>query len=169
MEDIGLTELGYAVGTLAVGAEWWSYHLHCGQRFRLWSALAALLWAGQYFCLGAVAAAVNMALTAVRTQLSAVLADGYSRHFAAIGFCLLFLMMSLLVWQGLASLLPAFAVINTTLAQFYLANRSMRISLLLSSVAWIANDLIWQAWPALLAESVAMLINLRSIARMVKD
>lgn len=66
-------------------------------------------------------------------------------------------------WQGPVSLLPAFAVINTTLALFYLDNRRMRIALLASSVAWIANDLVWQAWPALLAETVAAMLNVRTI------
>ena len=36
----------------------------------------------------------------------------------------------------------------------------------LDAYAWIANDLIWQAWPALLAESVAVALNLRTISRM---
>jgi hypothetical protein len=42
----------------------------------------------------------------------------------------------------------------------------MRILMLASSVAWIINDIIWQAWPALLAESVAVLLNLRTISKM---
>jgi hypothetical protein len=66
------------------------------------------------------------------------------------------------------SLLPAFAVSNTTLALFYLDKHSMRIAMLASSLAWLANDVYWQAWPALLAESVAMLINLRTIRQLVK-
>jgi hypothetical protein len=74
--------------------------------------------------------------------------------------------MTVFSWQGLVSLLPAFAVINTTLALFYLENRSMRILMLASSIAWIINDIIWQAWPALLAESVAVLLNLRTISKM---
>ena len=64
------------------------------------------------------------------------------------------------------SLLPAFAVINTSLALFYLDNRRMRIALLASSAAWIANDLYWQAWPALLAECVAIALNALTIRRM---
>jgi hypothetical protein len=39
----------------------------------------------------------------------------------------------------------------------------MRIALLASSAAWIANDIYWQAWPALLAESVAAMLNVRTI------
>ena len=70
-------------------------------------------------------------------------------------------------WQGRVSLLPAFAVINTTLALFYLDNRRMRMALLASSTAWIANDVYWQAWPALVAESVAVGLNVRTIGRMV--
>ena len=169
MEDHVLIQFGYAVGCIAVGAEWWAYHLHCGLKFRRWSAIAAILWALQYLCLGAITAAVNMALTALRTLLSGVLERSVHKNLAALVFCLLFAVLTSVSWQEWSSLLPAFAVINTTLAQFYLGNRAMRISLLFSSLAWISNDLIWQAWPALLAETVAILINLRSIARMRSD
>lgn len=88
------------------------------------------------------------------------------KHLAALGFVLLFISLTAISWQGPVSLLPAFAVINTTLALFYLSNRQMRIALLASSVAWIANDVIWQAWPALLAETVAAGLNLRTIRQM---
>ncbi|QFY88965.1 YgjV family protein [Magnetovirga frankeli] len=50
--------------------------------------------------------------------------------------------------------------------QFYLGNRAMRIALLASSLAWIANDILWHAWPALLAEVVAAGLNLRTIQRL---
>ena len=50
--------------------------------------------------------------------------------------------------------------------EFYLDNFKMRKLLLASSLAWIANDIYWQAWPALIAETVAMLINLRTIHRL---
>lgn len=166
LEDHALIQLGYAVGLFAVAAEWWAYHLHCGIKFRQWSAIAALLWALQYLCLGAISAAVNMALTALRTLLSGVIERSVIKNFAALLFCVLFAALTAASWQGWSSLLPAFAVINTTLAQFYLGNKAMRITLLFSSLAWMSNDLIWQAWPALLAESVAILINLRSIAKM---
>ena len=169
MEDHVLIQFGYAVGLIAVGAEWWAYHLHCGTQFRRWSAIAALMWAMQYLCLGAISAAVNMAITAFRTLLSGTLEKTGHKNFAASVFCLLFAGLTAVSWQNWSSLLPAFAVINTTLAQFYLGNRAMRITLLFSSLAWISNDLIWQAWPALLAETVAILINLRSIATMTSD
>lgn len=169
MEDHVLIQFGYAVGLIAVAAEWWSYHLHCGTKFRSWSAIAALLWSLQYLCLGAITAAVNMALTAFRTLLSGRLEHTLHKNLAALAFCLLFAVLTAVSWQDWSSLLPAFAVINTTLAQFFLGNRAMRITLLFSSLAWISNDYIWQAWPALLAETVAILINLRSIARMSSD
>lgn len=169
MEDHTLIQFAYAVGLVAVVAEWLAYHFHCGVRFRRWSAFAALLWALQYLCLGAISAALNMALTALRTLLSGLIEHSMVKNLAVLVFCLLFAGLTAISWQGWSSLLPAFAVINTTLAQFYLGNKAMRITLLFSSLAWVGNDWIWQAWPALLAESVAILINLRSIARMRTD
>lgn len=169
MEDHDLIQFAYAVGLVAVAAEWLAYHFHCGVKFRRWSAIAALLWALQYLCLGALSAALNMALTAVRTLLSGVIERSVVKNLAALLFCVLFAGLTAISWQGWSSLLPAFAVINTTLAQFYLGNKAMRMTLLLSSLAWVSNDWIWQAWPALLAESVAILINLRSIAKMAAD
>lgn len=158
--------LAYAVGGVGVLVEWRAYLLHCGNAFRKWSAIGAVLWSGMYLLLGAWTAALTMGSTALRTLFSGWLEHHRYKHHAAFGFVLLFVLLTALSWQGWVSLLPAFAVINTTLALFYLDNRSMRIVLLASSAAWIANDIIWQAWPALLAESVAVGLNLRTIRRM---
>lgn len=158
--------LAYAVGGLGVLVEWRAYGLSCDQRFRRWSAAGAVLWAAQYLLLQAWTAGLTMASTALRTLVS-----GYNtspgKHVWAALFVGLFIGLSVLSWQGPVSCLPAFAVINTTLALFYLDQRAMRAVLLVSSVAWIANDWYWQAWPALLAESVAMLINLRTMRKLV--
>lgn len=158
--------LAYAIGGVGVLVEWRAYLLHCGRAFRRWSAAGAILWAAMYALLGAWTAAVTMASTGLRTLLSGWLEAHPHKHVAALGFVLLFISLTAISWQGPVSLLPAFAVINTTLALFYLSNRQMRIALLASSVAWIANDVIWQAWPALLAETVAAGLNLRTIRQM---
>jgi hypothetical protein len=161
--------LAYAVGGLGVLIEWRAYLLHCGSAFRRWSAAGAVLWSGMYLLLGAWTAALTMGSTALRTLLSGWPGHHRHKHIVSFGFVLLFAALTELSWQGWVSLLPAFAVINTTLALFYLDNRRMRMMLLVSSVAWIANDLYWQAWPALLAESVAMGLNVRTIRRMGKE
>lgn len=161
-----LTVLAYAVGGAGILVEWKSYLLHCGQAFRRWSAAGAVLWAAQYLLLGAWTAALTMGSTALRTLFSGQMEQYRHRHLAAAGFVLLFVVLTVLTWQGAVSLLPAFAVINTTLALFYLDNRHMRIALLASSAAWIANDVAWQAWPALIAEIVAVGINLRTLAQL---
>lgn len=147
--------------------EWRAYLLYCGTAFRKWSAAGAILWSAMYALLGAWTAALTMGSTALRTWLSGWLETHHHKHLAAIGFLLLFAGLTAISWQGPVSLLPAFAVINTTLALFYLDNRRMRIALLASSIAWIANDILWQAWPALLAETVAAGLNVRTIRRMV--
>jgi len=155
--------LAYLVGSVGVLVEWRSYMLACGTAFRRWSAAGAVLWSLMYMLLGAWTAALTMAGTALRTLLSGHLRSRRQKHLAAGGFVALFVLLTALSWAGWVSLLPAFAVINTTLALFYLGNRNMRIALLPSSVAWIANDILWQAWPSLLAEVVAALLNLRTI------
>jgi hypothetical protein len=116
--------------------------------------------------LNAWTAGLTMACTSLRTVLSDSLTLGVAKHTAALFFCLLFSLLTFFSWQGLISLLPAFAVLNTTWALFYLDNRWMRLALVASSIAWILNDIVWQAWPALLAESVAVLINLRTLHRL---
>ena len=161
--------LAYLMGSVGVLVEWRSYYVHSGRGFRRWSALGALFWAIQYCLLGAWTAGLNMASTALRTRLSGQFEKQAYKHWATAGFLSLFTGLTLVSWQGLVSLLPAFAVINTTLALFYLDNRSMRIAILASSMAWIANDIYWQAWPALLAESVAIGINIRTIRRLSVD
>ncbi|WGS85414.1 YgjV family protein [Methylomonas sp. UP202] len=156
----------YLAGGVGVIVEWRAYLTQNGLRFRRWSAAGALLWALQYVLLAAWTAALTMACTALRTALSAKWDQAPHKHWAAIGFVALFIGLTAMSWQGEVSLLPAFAVVNTTLALFYLDNRRMRIGLLASSLAWIGNDWYWQAWPALIAESVAMLINLRTLSRL---
>lgn len=158
--------LAYLVGGAGTLVEWRAYLLRCGQEFRKWSALGAVLWAVQYALLGAGTAAATMAATAFRTLLSARRAGDNFRHMAPAVFLLLFGALTAASWQGAVSLLPLFAVSNTTLALFYLENRPMRMALLLSSAAWIANDVIWQAWPALLAETGAAALNLRTLSRL---
>ena len=158
----------YAIGGVGILVEWWAYLMHCGQAFRRWSAAGAILWAGMYLLLGAWTAALTMGSTAVRTLLSGRLDTHRHKHLAALGFVLLFALLTAISWQGWVSLLPASAVINTTLALFYLDNRSMRMALLVSSAAWIANDLYWLAWPALIAECVAAGLNVRTIRLMSK-
>jgi len=155
--------LAYAIGGVGIALEWRAYYLASGRGFRHWSAAGAVLWALQYLLLGAWTAGLNMGFTALRTLLSVHVTAGWPKHLTALGFSLLFAALTALTWQGKISLLPAFAVINTTLALFYLNNRQMRVAFLASSIAWIGNDAYWQAWPALLAESVAMLINLKTI------
>lgn len=110
-----------------------------------------------------------MACTAIRTLLSEFLEIQHYRNWAALGFVLLFGSLTLLSWQGTVSLIPTFAVINTTLALFYLNNKNMRIALLASSIAWIANDIYWLAWPGLLAEVIVIMINLRTIRKLTAD
>lgn len=161
--------LAYVMGAVGVVVEWRAYLQHCGRAFRQWSAAGALLWAAMYALLGAWTAALTMGSTALRTWISGWLGLHRHRHLAAVGFVLLFTVLTALSWQGAVSMLPAFAVINTTLALFFLDNRRMRIVLLLSSVAWIANDIVWQAWPALLAETVAAGLNIRTIRQLRKS
>ncbi|MGY6274189.1 YgjV family protein [Methylomonas sp. MgM2] len=155
--------LAYIIGSIAVLMEWRAYYLSSGQGFRRWSAAGAILWGLQYMLLNAWTAGLTMGCTALRTMISDRLPAGFHKHIAAWAFVLLFAVLTQASWQGIISLLPAFAVINTTLALFYLNNRDMRIAMLASSMAWISNDFYWQAWPALLAELVAMGINLKTI------
>lgn len=157
----------YLMGGVGILVEWRAYWLQCGTGFRRWSAVGALLWATQYFLLDAMTAGLTMGVTALRTLLSTGLEKSIYKHWVAAGFVTFFAVLTLISWQGNVSLLPAFAVINTTLALFYLDNRNMRIALLASSVSWICNDLYWQAWPALLAESVVLGINLRTIQKLL--
>lgn len=158
--------IAYAVGGVGMLVEWRAYLLHCGKAFRYWSAIAALLWSQMYALLDAWTAALTMGSTALRTLVSARLTTSSHKHMVALGFIVLFMVLTLISWQGVVSLLPAFAVINTTLALFYLNNRHMRIALLGSSFAWIVNDIVWQAWPALIAETVAMCINAITIIKL---
>ncbi len=159
--------LAYLMGGVGILVEWRAYWLQCGTGFRRWSAVGALLWATQYFLLDAMTAGLTMGVTALRTLLSTGLEKSIYKHWVAAGFVMFFAALTLISWQGNVSLLPAFAVINTTLALFYLDNRNMRIALLASSICWISNDFYWQAWPALLAESVVLGINLRTIQNLL--
>ena len=161
--------LAYGLGAVGVIVEWRAYCLASAKDFRRWSAAGAILWAMQYGLLEAWTAGLTMACTALRTLLSDVGLAGKHRLRTVLVFTAIFVLLTVLSWQGLVSLLPVFAVLNTTWALFYLDNRWMRLTLLASSAAWISNDLYWHAWPALLAESVAVLINLHTLRRLFRD
>lgn len=158
--------LAYLAGAIGIGIEWRAYWLTGAKEFRRWSAAGAFFWALQYFFLGAWTASVTMTCTSLRTFLSDSITKDSAKHVAALIFILLFSLLSSFSWQGPISLLPAFAVLNTTWALFYLDNRWMRLAMVASSIAWMINDIFWQAWPALLAESVAVLINVRTLYRL---
>lgn len=160
--------LAYAVGCVGMLLEWRAYLMRSGYGFRQWSALSALVWSLMYCLLGAWTAAITMGVTALRTMASRWLTNHAYKHYFVIGFVLIFALITGFSWQGMSSLLPAFAVINTTLAVFYLPNHIMRIGLLLSSFAWIANDIVWLAWPALGAECVATSLNIYTIHNLLK-
>ncbi len=162
-------EYAYALGAVGLAAEWRAYALPARRSFQYWSALGALLWAAQYLCLGAPTAGLTMAATAARTWCAGWQGLALGRGVQAAAFSALFAVLTACSWQGWVSLLPAFAVTNTTLALYFLHNRSMRMALLASSAGWIWNDWYWQAWPALAAESAAVLINLRTIVRLRRD
>ncbi len=166
IDPLNFQLLAYAIGSVGILVEWRAYYLRSGRAFRHWSATGSVLWAAQYFLLGARTAALTLVFTALRTLLSGQIETGIYKHLIAIGFVTIFVFLTYVSWQGTISLLPAFAVINATLALFYLDNRTMRIGLLVSSVGWIANDLYWQAWPALLAESVSVGINMHTIRKL---
>jgi hypothetical protein len=166
LSDVSLFWLAYLIGALGIIVEWRSYLLYDANAFRRWSAAGAVLWGFMYMLLGAWTAAITMSCTAARTLVSGFLTSQSRKHFFATLFVSVFIVMTVVSWQGLVSLLPGFAVINTTLALFYLQNRAMRMVILGSSIAWIVNDIIWQAWPALLAESIAVLLNIRTIYRL---
>lgn len=158
--------LAYIIGAIGIFVEWRSYLLYDAAAFRRWSAAGAVLWGFMYLLLGAWTAALTMTCTAARTWVSGLLTTELRKHVIAALFVSAFVVITAISWQGPVSLLPAFAVINTTLALFYLPNRAMRIAMLASSVAWVINDYIWLAWPSLLAEAVAVVVNLRTIARL---
>jgi hypothetical protein len=161
-----LNFFAYLVGFIGVLVEWRSYWLQSRHGFRCWSAAGAFFWSLQYYLLNAWTSALTMFVTAIRTFMSGYLDKAENKHGFALGFVVLFAVLTLISWQGFISLIPAFAVVNTTLALFYLENRKMRVSLLLSSFAWIVNDIYWQAWPALFAESIAVCINIRTIYKL---
>lgn len=151
----------YLIGLVGACAEWRAYLQTDDAELRRWSACGALLWTAMYLLLGAYTAAVMMFLTAARTLVSGYHAARKWWVFSL--FVALFLLLLIFSWQGTKSLLPAFAAVNTTIALFYFSGIKLRLLLVLSSIAWISNDLIWHAWPALFAEVIALLLNLSTL------
>jgi len=160
-ELLGL--LTYALGGLGLAAECYAYSLHEDQRFRRWTCGAALLWSAMYLGLDALTSALTMGSTALRTALAGRLQSPRGRLWGSVFFLALFALLTAASWQGSVSLLPAFAVMNTTVALFYLGGIPLRLVLLFSSAAWIWNDILWHAWPALIAESLAAMISVRTV------
>ncbi len=146
--------------------EWRAYATTKHQLFLGISAFSACLWGMMYVVLNAYTAAITITLTALRTLCAIYFTKPQHQHTLSALFIALFTYMTFLSWQGPISLLPAFAVINTTVALFYLKDQQTRMLLIISSLAWLANDIYWQAWPAFIAEFVSLIININTILKL---
>jgi hypothetical protein len=135
--------LVHATGIAALGLSVTSSIHRCDHRLRRQSVLAGILWAVNYFLLGANLGAALSCVSVARTGTATIVHDKNLR--LRVWACALFVSISLVTavlnWQDWTTLLPIASSILTTYAVFFLSGTLLRLSLLLSALLWTQNVL----------------------------
>jgi len=138
------------------------------KKLRLTFGISSLLWALHFFLLGGYTAASIQVAMGLRTWISIILPQ--KKHLV-YGFILIstfaFLGLMFFSWQGLISILPTLAAINSTIA-YTRNNLMMRLMFLISSLLWVLNAIVLDSSPGLIAEVTAIIFNLIGIWRLKK-
>jgi membrane-associated HD superfamily phosphohydrolase len=133
----------HATGIAALSLSVTSSIHRCDHRLRRQSVLAGILWAVNYFLLGATLGAALSCVSAVRTSTASMVHKKHRR--IRIWACALFVSISLITavvnWQDWTTLLPIAASILTTYAVFFLSGTLLRFSILLAALLWTQNAL----------------------------
>jgi hypothetical protein len=130
----------------------------CEVALRRQSVLAGCLWAANHVLLEAHAAAALTAVSASRTATSASTLDRsrVARRNACLVFVLLSIGASLLMWNGWLSAVMLVASVVSTFAMFYLRGAALRLSMVATSVPWMAQAWLVGSWEQIAANLITM-------------
>jgi len=145
--------LAHASGLFALLLNVTALCCRCEIALRRQSVVAGCLWAVNNLLIGAHSAAALSAVSAGRSATSAAtLAGGPVRRR---NLCALFLLITagvaLLCWQGVLSAVTLVASLASTWAMFHFRGAALRVTMLVTSIAWMASAVAFGSWEQMAA------------------
>lgn len=130
----------------------------CEVALRRQSVFAGCLWAMNHALLEAHAAAALTMVSASRTATSATTLERsrVARRNAFLFFVLLSIGAALLMWNGWLSGVMLVASVVSTYAMFYMRGAPLRLSMLVTSLPWMAQAWLVGSWEQIAANLVSM-------------
>lgn len=122
-----------------------------------------------FWLLGGYTAAIIQLISAIRTWMSNVVKTNTQRHILFYVTISLILIFSILTWEGVKSFIPTLAGLNATYAICYLNNKRMKKMLLISTVLWFINGVMWSSMPQMITEFIKFVFNIYTILSMTKN
>jgi Bacterial inner membrane protein len=165
MTYLFLQPIGIAAALIGLSA-----YLHKNQRsLKIQMGIASQVWAIYFLDLDLITASLVQVILGLRTWAS-ICIDSHPKlkkpYIAIASFC--FLVAMIVTWDGLRSLLPTWAAINSTYA-YTLSNLKMRFMFLLSSCIGMAFIFVIRSELLFVLEIIGISLNLWSIWKILKQ
>jgi len=146
------------VGFVAVGVSLWVFQINNRHTMLKLMVLSALLYATHFYFLGAYTGAAMNLLGAGR-NIVFIKSNNRTKWLPA-GFIVLFVIATIITWQGPLSLLPLGGMIGGTLAFWQTNTSRIRRLALMSPPLWFTYNFISGSYPGMLIEVIMLSSNL---------
>lgn len=157
------------LGFLAMFIGILSFVSHKQNHTRFILGVSAIFWTFHYYILHAYTTAGTQLVLVVRNFLSIFIKSTRIKHLVFWIAVSLMSFLCFVTWQGWKSLVPLAAGLNSTYALCYLNNKRMRQVMILTSLLWMLNGVIWNSWPQVMAEVIKIFINIFVSKRITGD
>jgi len=146
------------VGFVAVGISLWVFQVNNRQTMLKIMVFSALLYATHFYFLGAYTGAAMNLLGAGRNIIF-IKSANRTKWLPAL-FVLLFIIATIMTWQGPLSLLALGGMVSGTLAFWQTNTKRIRRIALLSPPLWFTYNFISGSYPGMLIEFIMLISNL---------
>lgn len=174
MENLSLDLLPQIIGYIAVVILFVSFQFNDRKNILGLLILGMVFLATHQFMIGALAGAVANALTIIRNITFRHKKDNklLSNFIWPYVFSVILVATGIYFWQGIHSLLPAFAVIASTFALWADDTKTIRVLSLIGPMLWLPYAFIIESIPTILIQCViisSILIAMLRFDRKSKD
>lgn len=152
--------LVHLLGFFAMGIGILSFVSREQNRTRSILGVSAGFWSIHYFMLNAYTSAGIQVVLMSRNFVSQYLKSDKAKHTVFWISTGLISWLCAMTWHDWTSAVPWLAAINSTYALCYLDNRKMRKVMIITSVLWLINGIIWVSWAQIFAEVIKITINM---------
>lgn len=146
-----------------------SFISHKQNQTRFILGISSFFWTFHYYLLNAYTTAGIQLVLVFRNFISIFIKNTKIKHIVFWILISTIFILCIITWQGWKSLIPLAAAFNSTYALCYLDNKKMRQFMVLTSILWMVNGIIWNSWPQVFAEIIKIGINLFVSHRLTGD